>query len=142
MTAKPILLEPTYRSKLEERIAKQLDQAGVEYEYEGGWIEYTVPARKAKYLPDFRSKSGGCVVIEAKGMFGGKSRSGAQEREKMVLLKQQHPEIDFRFVFQDANKKIYKGSRTSYKDWAIEHGFKYADKGIIPGEWIKELRGK
>lgn len=140
MTSKPILLEPTYRSKLEERIAKQLDQAGVEYEYEGGWVRYVVPARDAKYLPDFRFKKG--ILIEAKGRFGHDKgdASGAKERQKLILLKQQHPELDIRIVFQNAKKPIYRGSKTSYARWAQDNGFLYADKGEVPAEWIKEIK--
>jgi hypothetical protein len=43
-------------------------------------------------------------------------------------------------VFQNANAKIYKGSKTTYAKWAEDHDFKWADKGIVPASWIKELK--
>jgi hypothetical protein len=51
------------------------------------------------------------------------------------LVKQQHPELDIRFVFTSSKSKISKNSKTTYADWCIKHGFKYSDK-IIPDEWF------
>ena len=41
----------------------------------------------------------------------------------MILLKEQHPELDIRIVFQDMKKPIYRGSKTTYAKWATDHGF-------------------
>jgi hypothetical protein len=141
--AKPALkLEPSYRSGLEKNIAEQLSSEGVSFEYEKLKLEYNVPARNAKYTPDFKV---GSIVIESKGAFGyGPNRfSGgdpAKERQKLLLIKAQHPELDLRIVFQRASTKIYKNSPTSYAKWATDNGFKWADKGLIPPEWIKEMK--
>jgi hypothetical protein len=141
--AKPALkLEKAYRSGLEKNIATQLEALNIAFEYEQLKIEYVVPERKAKYTPDFKV---GTIVIESKGAFGyGPNRfSGGdpvKERQKLILIKQQHPELDLRIVFQRASTKIRKGSPTSYAMWADEHGFKWADKGTIPPEWIKEMK--
>lgn len=129
---------PPFRNKLERSVGDQLTAAGIEYDYEGEWITYDVPARKAKYLRDFQPR-GTNIIIETKGWFG---RNGAKERQKLVLLKEQHPELDFRIVFSDANKRIYKTSPTTYAKWADDHGFTWSTKGIIPAGWIEELKCK
>ena len=143
MASKPILIEARYRSLLEKKVADQLDEAGVPYDYEGQWVRYTVPAREAKYLPDFTIRNTK-ILIEAKGRFGGhlSDSNGAKERQKMILLKEQHPDLDIRIVFQNAKKPIYKGSKTTYAVWATDHGFTWADKGIVPPAWMKDLKPK
>ena len=130
----PILLQVRYRNRTESSVGGQLKAAGVAFEYEGAKIEYDVPLRKAKYLPDFRV---GNVIIEVKGWFG---RQGAKERQKYLLLQDQHRHLDIRFVFTDAHKAIYKGSPTTYADWCKAYGFKFATGGVVPPEWIEELK--
>jgi hypothetical protein len=144
MSTKPALsleIEPQFRSGLEEKVAAQLGHSGITYGFESQWVKYEVPARVAKYLPDFTIEKT-TIILEAKGRFGGhKSDSeGTKERQKMILLKAQHPELDFRFVFQRATNKIYKGSPTTYAKWADDHGFLWADKGTVPAAWIKEIQ--
>jgi len=130
-----LVLKSKYRSKLEERIAKQLEAAGVKFTYETEKIGYVVPARNAKYTPDFPVVAGEKkILIEAKGYF-----RTAAERQKLILVKTQYPEIDLRLVFQKANNPIYKGSPTSNKAWAEAHGIPWADGGIIPDDWLKEM---
>ena len=137
----PILLEARFRSRLEKKVADQLEGAGIKADYESQWVKYTVPSREAKYLPDFTLRNSN-ILIEAKGRFGGfrSDSSGAQERQKLILLKEQHPELDIRIVFQDAKKPIYKGSKTTYAKWATDHGFTWADRGVVPASWIAEMR--
>lgn len=141
--AKPALkLEASYRSGLEKNIAAQLEAEGLSFDYENLKLEYNVPARVSKYTPDFRV---GTIVIESKGAFGhgpGRFSGGdpAKERQKLILIKQQHPDIDLRIVFQRASTKIYKGSPTTYAKWATDSGFLWADKGTIPPDWIKEMK--
>lgn len=130
----PVLLRARYRSKLEERVAKQLTQSGLEFSYESLKISYTVPQRPAKYTPDFIV---GDMVIEAKGRF-----RTAADRQKLLLVKEQYPELDLRLVFQNSNLPIYKGSKTTYAQWAESNGFLYADKGTIPDTWLTELKNK
>ena len=43
----------------------------------------------------------------------------------MALVKQQHKDLDIRFVFMNARNKIYKGSRTTYADWCNKHDFRW-----------------
>ncbi len=54
------------------------------------------------------------------------------------MIKEQHPELDIRFVFQ-YNNPITKGSKTRYTDWAEKNGFVWSLK-FIPKEWYKEKK--
>lgn len=142
MTKKPALAR-RYRSGLEEKLAEQLEAAGISYEYESEKIPYTIPARVAKYLPDFPI-TGTNIYIEAKGhwgggKFGGIKQASAEQRQKMLLLKEQRPDLDIRIVYERASTKIYPGSPTTNAMWAETHGFKWADKGTIPQEWLDEI---
>jgi hypothetical protein len=134
--SEPLLIQARYRNGLEKRIGAQLSEAGVRFKYEPRTIPILVPARKATYLPDFAA-SDAPIIIESKGYF----YNGAKDRQKLILVKEQHPELDIRIVFQDASKKIYKKSPTTYGQWATDHGFTWADKGIVPDAWIKEMKG-
>ena len=58
---------------------------------------------------------------------------------KMLLVKEQHPEYEFRFIFTNSKAKISKVSNTTYGRWCEKNGFKYADK-LIPTEWIEEIK--
>lgn len=59
------------------------------------------------------------------------------DRQKHLLVQEQYPELDIRFIFSNPNAKIRKGSKTSYADWCNKHGFLFAQKSI-PKEWLKE----
>lgn len=131
-TSDPVLLRAKYRSKLEERLAKQLTDSGIEFSYETLKISYMVPARKAKYTPDFVV---GDMIIEAKGRF-----RTAQDRQKLLLVKEQYPDLDLRLVFQNAKTPIYPGSPTPCSKWAEDNGFLWADNGKIPEEWLNKSR--
>lgn len=128
----PVLYKTRYRSKLEERVADQLEAASIPFEYETVKLKYTVPARSATYKPDFKIND---IFIETKGWM----RSAA-ERQKMILVKQEHPDLDIRMVFQNAKNPIYKGSQTTYAKWADDHGIKWADGGKIPEDWLMEMK--
>ena len=117
-----------YRSGLEEDLAKELEDKGVAYEYETLTIKYAVNEVR-KYTPDFKLPNG--IIIESKGRFT------SADRKKHLLVQMQHPEYDIRFVFSNSKAKLNKGSKTTYADWCLKHGFQYADKHI-PEDWIKE----
>jgi hypothetical protein len=131
-------LKPRYKSKLEERVAKQLEGAGVSFGYETKQLKFTIPERVAKYTPDFVVKPP--IIIEAKGRFGHKGAGGAAVRQRLILAKQQNPDLDIRIVFENASLPINKGSPTTYAKWAEDHEFKWADKGVVPAAWIKEMK--
>lgn len=117
-----------WRSGLEKKQAAHLDALGVKYEYEKRVVEYITPPKKHRYTPDFELLDNG-IIVETKGRFV------AADRAKHLLVKEQHPELDIRFVFSNSKTKLYKGSPTSYADWCEKHGFQYADK-IIPASWL------
>lgn len=119
-----------YRSGLEKSIQIELENMGVEPNYEGREFPYTVPETKHKYTPDFPVSPH--IVIETKG------RWVLEDRQKMLYLIQQYPEISFRMLFQKASQKIKKGSKTSYADWCDKHGIMWAEK-TVPREWIDEI---
>lgn len=133
--SQPILLEARYRSRLEHKIAEQLASEGIDFAYEPKRIPYTVPERDAKYLLDFECPNS--IILEGKGWF-----KTAAERQKYIHIRDSNPGIDLRFVFQDANKPIYKGSKTNYAKWATDHGFLWCTKGRVPPEWIEEMKRK
>ena len=119
-----------YRSGLEEDIGLQLKEAGVQAEYEPFRIPYTVPIHTHNYTPDYVLPNG--IVIESKGRFT------PDDRKKHIYIRDEYgPSLDLRFVFNNPNGKLRKGSKTSYADWCEKNGFLFASKEI-PIEWIKE----
>lgn len=125
-------LKHGFRSGLEDTIAKQIEEAELPLIYEQERVDYIVPARPAKYTPDFKlPKQGGFFYVETKG------RWVTADRQKHLLIKKQHPDLDIRFVFSNQNAKLYKGSPTTYAAYCDKHGFKYAHK-VIPDEWLRE----
>ena len=119
-----------YRSPEEMDIACQLNSAKVRWEYEPDRIPYTV---EHHYKPDFLIKGKGFkFYVEYKGWFKG------ADRAKHKRIKKQHPELDIRFVFTNPHQKLYKGSKTTYAEWCIKHGFSYATRRI-PDSWLVKL---
>jgi hypothetical protein len=114
-----------YRSGLEERVAKELEQHKVKYKYETLKIKYEVFENRT-YTPDFVLPNN--IIVETKGRFT------VADRKKHLLIQKQHPLLDIRFVFQNSRAKLYKGSKTTYGEWCDKWGFLYADKSI-PEEW-------
>ena len=129
LTAKQVAAKYGFRSGLEERVAEQLDKAGIEYTYEKLKLNYVKPASKHVYTPDFVLSNG--IIVETKGRFL------LSDRQKHILVKRNNPTLDIRFVFSNSNARISKASRTTYAEWCIKNGFKYADK-TIPEEWLNE----
>ena len=120
-------LKAGYRSGLEQDNAKHLKQNKCGYEYEKHTINYI--AKPNRYTPDFRLENG--IYIETKGRFT------ATDRAKHLLVKDQHPDLDIRFVFTNPNQRISKRSNTTYAQWCEKHGFEYA-QGLIPNEWMEK----
>ena len=118
-----------FRSGLEEAISKDLTSKGVGYLYEEFVIPYIKPEKKAKYTPDWILPNG--IIVESKG------RHLTEDRQKMILIKTQYPDLDIRFVYSNSKTKISKRSKTTYADWSVKNGFPFADK-LIPESWLKE----
>lgn len=122
-----------YRSGLEEKISKQIEEAGLPVLYETEKVSYIWPERNSTYTPDFILPKGsdGQMYIETKGIWT------VEDRQKWHLVTQQHPDKDFRLVFYNQNAKLYKGSPTTYAAYCDKHGFTYANK-VIPETWLEE----
>lgn len=123
-------LSKGYRSGLEVTVCELLTSEDINYEYEKLNIPYKIPSTNHTYTPDIHLLDNG-IIIETKGRFT------AEDRKKHILIKEQHPELDIRFVFKKADKRLRKGSNTTYSDWCKKHGFMYSEK-VIPKEWLKE----
>ena len=120
------------RSKLEENFEYLLKEFNVLYEYEKDKLCYIIPESKHTYLIDWSLPNN--IFVETKGYL-----SDHQERTKYLLIKQQYPNLDLRFVFGDPNK-LCGGMKQTHAQWAIKNGFKYCsirDYDTIK-EWVNE----
>lgn len=129
LNAKQVAVKYGFRSGLEERVAEQLDQLGIEYTYEKVKLKYIRPASEHIYTPDFVLANG--IIVETKGRFL------LADRMKHIMVKKHNPTLDIRFVFSNSNARISKASRTTYAEWCRKNKYKYADK-TIPLEWLQE----
>lgn len=116
------------RSGFEKSIAQDLEHKKVDFQYETLKLKYKVPERTATYTPDFLLPNG--IIVESKGKFT------SADRKKMLLVIEQHPEVDIRMVFM-RDQRLSKASNTYYSEWCEKHGIKYAVKQI-PDEWLDE----
>lgn len=133
-SSKSVGIRLGFRSGLEDRVAQQIEEAGIKVVYETDKIRYTIPSREARYTPDFKlPKPGGFFYVETKGIWS------VQDRAKHILIKKQFPDIDIRFVFSNQNARLYKGSPTTYAMYCEKHGFRYAAK-LIPDDWLDEAK--
>ena len=120
-------LRKGFRSEFERGFAHWLIKNNVKYDYEKFYIEYQPKIKK--YTPDFHlSKQD--IYIETKGFFD------LADRQKHLLVRQQNPDIDIRFLFVNANNKLNKSSKTTYGAWCDKHKILWAEKRI-PNEWLK-----
>jgi len=117
-----------FRSGLEFEVYKKAKKEGYELKpfYECRKLKWI--AKEKTYVPDFVLPND--IVIEVKGRFT------REDRAKHLCIKEQHPELEVRFVF-GKDERIVKGSSTYYSDWCESKGFKYAF-GKIPKDWLKE----
>jgi hypothetical protein len=129
-----------YRSGLEEDTERNLSERAVPHSYESGALAFIQPEKKRTYTADFfipplpkgtDVKDFKGVIIETKGRFL------PEDREKHLLIKKQHPNLDIRFVFSNPNTPIRKGSKTTLAHWCDKYGFPWAKK-VVPASWIVE----
>ena len=115
-----------YRSKFEVKVAADLGKRKVDFQYEKVSFDYVPKIRN--YTPDFylpESK----IYIETKG------RLTTNDRVKHLLIKDQYPDLDIRFVFVNADNKISRTSKTTYANWCDRHKFLWAES-LVPMEWL------
>ena len=126
---------PKFKSKFEQLIYNTIKQKGYEVQYEPDKFNYTIPASTHNYNPDFKIRDG--VYIETKGIFS------YEDRKKMLLVKEQHPDTKFYICFQNANNAIRKGSKVTYAAWCEKYGFEYCHApGGLPTEWFSIRKKK
>jgi|TARA_R110000803_G_scaffold57462_2_gene115385 hypothetical protein len=118
-----------YRSNSEYNTACVLEERKISYEYETLKIPYEWREDK-KYIPDFILPNG--IILEVKGRFM------LEDRKKHLFIRKQHPKIDIRFVFDNPNRKLYKGGKMTYGDWCDKHSFIYCKQGLIPDNWFSK----
>lgn len=125
-----IKLKSNKRSGYEDKVAENLDKLNIKYGYEDVTIPYTI---ERKYKLDFSIESG--ILIESKGYFL------SSDRTKHLKIKEQHPELDIRFLFQ-ADNWLTKKHKSRYSDWCKRHEFKYhvSPTGNLPKKWLKEIQ--
>lgn len=129
LSSSEVGLKYGFRSGLEERVAEFLTSKDVKFTFETLKVPYVKPETKHTYTPDFILDNG--IIIETKG------RWLLADRKKHLLIRKQHPNLDIRILFQNANSKISKRSKTSYAAFCEKHGIKYAHRDI-PEEWLRE----
>jgi hypothetical protein len=113
-----------FKSGFERNLDTQLKAAGVVYDYENHRIPYIL---SYNYIPDFYIPSTN-IYVEAKGFLR------STDQIKMRAVKRQHPELDIRFVFMEAEKKVPR-TKSTHAQWAERHGFLWAEMRI-PEEWL------
>ena len=146
---------------MEGALAEAFDDRVIGHLFEAGAIRYTIPARTARYTPDFFVRRDRDIVqplpdnwyqdeawwaehfvIESKGQFF------SDDRKKHVLIKKQYPMSDVRFIFDRNVRKdgtlgsgsgshslISKGAKTRISEWCVKNGFLYADN-TVPNSWF------
>jgi hypothetical protein len=111
-----------FRSRFEAEVAGSLRHRGISFGYETIHLGYQL---QGVYTPDFVLPNG--VVVEAKGAFS------PADRRKMLAVREAHPELDIRLLFQRASARIV-GGKLSCGAWATRNGFTWAE-GVIPSAW-------
>lgn len=121
-----------FRSKFEKAIWEAINsrqRSKVLYEPQSVKIFYNIPFR---YIPDFVLPNG--IIVEAKGYLR------PRDRTKMRKVKEQNPDLDIRFVFQNARNRLTKSKNSeTYGEWAERIGFPWAE-GRIPDSWFREKK--
>ena len=114
-----------FRSGLEEKVADLMVELGVKYEYESTKVPYQI---MHSYTPDFLLPNG--IFLEIKGYWD------AEGRRKMRNVKQQHPELDIRMVFQSPFNTISKKSKTTYAKYCEKLNIPWTSWANIPLNWL------
>lgn len=116
------------RSHFEDDFETNLRDRGIGVVYEPIKLQYVL---HKTYTPDWRLDNG--IYIETKGLLD------SETRRKMLAVKEQNPDVEIRFAFMNASRPIYRGSKTTYGDWATKNGFKWCER-VIPDDWAKAHR--
>jgi hypothetical protein len=139
-----------YRTEFEATTADYLLSQNISFEYEPARLHYKdSDGRKRIAQPDFHLKPKsndphGGMFVEAKSLLK------HDHLPRYELLKEQRPDLDIRFVFEEPDRTIShfgvvddegQTRAVSYAEWADMNGFKWAGE-TVPAAWIKELKNK
>ena len=113
---------------MEEAVGDQLKEAKVKYKYESLTIDFIQPEKERKYTPDFVLANG--IIIETKG------RMVTADRQKILMVMEQYPDLDIRIAFSRPNGRIAKKSKTTYARWASDNGIRWCGPQI-PDRWLE-----
>lgn len=132
-----------YRSGFEARVSANLEDRGVDFEYESERLDFITTVRagecaacgskevvkRRKYTPDFVIRRHDCskFYIEAKGYLKSTDRSLLRD------VKKSNPHLDIKLLFQ-RDGWVKKGVQR-YSDWAEKFGFEWA-VGQVPETWL------
>lgn len=125
-----------YKSMSEVKFAVDLKQAGIKAVYEPDTFEYQY--EPMKYTPDWRIKKHygrTKVYLEYKG------KLDRDTRKRLLTVVRCNPKLDLRLVFEKPNNKLFKGSKTTYWQWAEKNGFIWYAKNDVQ-RLARELRSK
>ena len=117
---------PNFRSGLEDKVAALLNDLSCSYEYECTKVPYVI---EHTYTPDFYLPHKE-IYLETKGYWD------AEDRRKIRNVKQQHPELDIRMVFQAPYNTISRKSKCTYAQWCEKHDIKWTSFAEIPLSWL------
>lgn len=118
-------LKSKYERNVAEIITKKLNKS-INDIYEVKSFKYQ--QKPKSYTPDWQISEN--VYIETKGYLD------TADRQKLILVKEQNPEITICLLLQTPNHKITKQSKTTYAEWAEKNGFKWSSGLTIPEEWF------
>jgi hypothetical protein len=121
---------PLFKSKLEERVWARLKEEFPLTKYEPDKFPYIQPEIGRTYTPDFKTGRRK-IYLEAKG------KLDLETRKKMLWFRDSNPDIRVIFLFQNADNKLTKKSKTTYGDWATANGFEWLD---YRKDWLSEYK--
>jgi hypothetical protein len=114
-----------YRSGLERDFARLLEDNNIPVVYEQTKLKYKQPEVLRTYLVDFEYKD---LIIETKG------RLTSPDRRKMLLVQEQHPDKKVVMLFDRKNRKLYKGSNTTYEEWCNKNNLACLEMNDVKGD--------
>lgn len=118
------------RSGFEGRVLERLSERTTDWEYEGESLQYYLGPKW--YTPDIVFPDG--TYVEIKGYFK------AKDRQLLLAVREYHPGIVIRLLFQ-RNNKLNSRAKMRYSDWCERHGFEYAIGEEIPDAWAGLAKG-
>ena len=101
--------------KTRDRFEASFQKLNPTLEYETLKLTYTLQRTHNPDFIDHASKT----IFETKGLWD------APDRQKILAVKDQHPDWRIIMVFQNATRKISKGSKTTYAKWCDRHGIEW-----------------